>query len=168
MLVGIKGKDWTSITKLTYISHIKSLFNWLSKRDGVKENPADKVEQIMVGEYETKILTVEQGRESMEITREHSPALLKPSALNLFCDIRPSEVRRMTQKNISLEHGEVELQGRQTTARRKRFLDMSDNCVAWMKLSAELPIANLNHQWSQLLQAVKAKRGIEGDVRGVI
>ena len=67
----------------------------------------------------------------------------------------------MTQKNISLGHGEVELKGRQTKTRRKRSLDMSDNCVAWMKLGADLTIDNLNHRWSALLKTVKATWGID-------
>ena len=97
----------------------------------------------------------------MEVTLEHSPALLKIAALNLFCGIRPSEVRRLTQKNISMEHREVELKGKQTKTRRKRFVDMSDNCVAWMKLGAELPINNINKRWENLMKTVKAKWGID-------
>ena len=38
---------------------------------------------------------------------------------------------------------------------------MSDNCVAWMKLGAELPISNLNPRWSALTKTVKAKWGID-------
>ena len=55
----------------------------------------NKIEQIMVGEYEPQILTVDQSREFMEVTREHDPELLTAAALNLFCGIRPSEVRRL-------------------------------------------------------------------------
>ena len=38
---------------------------------------------------------------------------------------------------------------------------MSDNCVAWRKLGAELPIANLPDRWNALLKAAKTKRGID-------
>ena len=56
-------------------------------RDVVKENPANKVEEIIVGEYEPQIPTVDQSREFMEITWEHDLELLTPAALNLFCGI---------------------------------------------------------------------------------
>ena len=46
---GIKGSDWKNNTKLSYIHHIKKLFNWLIKRDVGKENPANKLKQILVG-----------------------------------------------------------------------------------------------------------------------
>ena len=158
---GVKGGDWGNSTRLGYTLNLKNLFNWLIKRDVVEENPANKIEEILLGEYEPQILTVEQSREFMEMTQEHSPALLKIAALNLFCGIRPSEVRRLGEQNISIEQGEVELKGKQTKTRRKRFVDMSDNCVAWMKLGAELPIVNLADRWSELLKTVKAKWGID-------
>ena len=46
---------------------------------------------------------------------------------------------------------------KQTETRRKRFVDINYNCVAWMKLGAELPINKLNHRWSALLKTVKTK-----------
>jgi len=158
---GIKGKDWDNRTKTGYIKQIKNLFNWLIKQDVIKGNPANKIEEIIIGEYEPQILTVDQCREFMEMTQEHSPVLLKVAALNLFCGIRPSEVRRLTQKNISMEHREVELKGKQTKTRRKRFVDMSDNCVEWMKLGADLPINNLAVRWNALLKTVKTKWEID-------
>ena len=68
---GIKGSHWKNNTKLGYTRDVKNLFNWLIKQDVVKENPANKLEEIMVGEYEPQILTVDQSREFMEVTREH-------------------------------------------------------------------------------------------------
>ena len=158
---GIKGLDWENVTKASYTRQVKNLFNWLIRQDVLKENPVNKIEQIMVGEFEPQILTVDQSREFMEVTREHDPELLTAAALNLFCGIRPSEVRRLGEQNISIEQGEVELKGNQTKTRRKRFVDMSDNCVAWMKLGAELPIVNLADRWSALTKTVKAKWGID-------
>ena len=158
---GIKGLDWENVTKASYTRQVKNLFNWLIRQDVLKENPVNKIEQIMVGEFEPQILTVDQSREFMEVTREHDPELLTAAALNLFCGIRPSEVRRLGEQNISIEQGEVELKGKQTKTRRKRFVDMSDNCVAWMKLGAKLPISNLNPRWSALTKTVKAKWGID-------
>ena len=87
---GVKGNDWENSTKRGYTRQVKNLFNWLIKQDVVKENPTSKIEEIIVGEYEPQILTVDQSREFMEITREDDPELLMPAALNLFCGIRPS------------------------------------------------------------------------------
>ena len=153
--------SWENSTKEGYNRQIKNLFNWMIKRDYVKENPASKIEDIILGEYEPQILSVDQVVRFLEITRQENSALLSPAALNLFCGIRPSEVRRMTQANISIADKEVELKGRQTKTRRKRYVEMSDNCIAWMKLGAELPIVNQNHQWDTLMVKVKAELGYD-------
>jgi integrase len=159
---GVKGDGgWGNSTKEGYNRQIKNLFNWMIKRDYVSTNPAAKIEDIMLGEYEPHVLKVDEATQFLEITRRENPALLAPAALNLFCGIRPSEVGRLTQRDISFSDREVTLKGRQTKTRRKRFVDISDNCLEWLKLGAKLPIANQNHQWAALMVKVKAELGYD-------
>jgi len=159
---GVKGDGgWENSTKEGYNRQIKNLFNWMIKRDYVNTNPAAKIEEIMLGECEPHVLTVDEATQFLEITRKENPALLTPAALNLFCGIRPSEVGRLTQRDISFSDKEVTLKGRQTKTRRKRFVDISDNCLAWLKLGEKLPIANQNHQWAALMVKVKAELGYD-------
>ena len=159
---GVKGDGgWGNSTKEGYNRQIKNLFNWMIKRDYVSTNPAAKIEDIMLGEYEPHVLKVDEATQFLEITRRENPALLAPAALNLFCGIRPSEVGRLTQRDISFSDKEVTLKGRQTKTRRKRFVDISDNCLEWLKLGAKLPIPNQNHQWAALMVKVKAELGYD-------
>ena len=159
---GIKGDGgWENSTKEGYNRQIKNLFNWMIKRDYVSTNPSAKIEEIMLGEYEPHVLKVDEATQFLEITRKENPALLTPAALNLFCGIRPSEVGRLTQRDICFSDREVTLKGRQTKTRRKRFVDISDNCLEWMKLGAKLPIANQSHQWCALMVKVKAELGYD-------
>ena len=51
------------------------------KRDHVNSNPAAKIEEIMLGEYEPHVLTVDEATQFLEITRRESPALLTPVAI---------------------------------------------------------------------------------------
>jgi len=159
---GVKGDGgWGNSTKEGYNRQIKNLFNWMIKRDHVNSNPAAKIEEIMLGEYEPHVLTVDEATRFLEITRKENPALLSPAALNLFCGIRPSEVGRLAQRDISFTDREVTLKGRQTKTRRKRHVDISDNCLEWLKLGEQLPINNLNHQWSGLMVKAKAELGYD-------
>ncbi|MBT5247286.1 MAG: tyrosine-type recombinase/integrase [Microbacteriaceae bacterium] len=80
-------------------------------------------------------------------------------ALNLFCGIRPSEVARMTQDNISFADREITLKAKQTKTRRRRFVDISDNCLEWLKLGAKMPLHNLNHRWHALIVEAKKEMG---------
>ena len=119
------------------------------------------MEGFIVHDHEPVILKLDQVVQFLEVTKKHDPALLTPASLNLFCGIRPSEVRRMTQGNISLADREIELKGRQTKTRDRRFVDISDNGIEWLKLGGKMPLANLNHRWHALIIEAKAALGFE-------
>ena len=158
---GVRGKDWATITKATSLKRIKGFFAWCIKRDFISTNPGTKLEGFILDDSEPCYLKLDQVVQFLEITKNHDPELLTPVALNLFCGIRPSEVARMTQANISFADREIELKGRQTKTRNRRFVDISDNCLEWLKLGGQMPISNLEHRWHTLLVKAKAKLGFE-------
>lgn len=119
------------------------------------------MEGFILGESVPCYLKLDQVVEFLEITKNHDPELLTPVALNLFCGIRPSEVARMTQANISFADREIELEGKQTKTRRRRFVDISDNCFEWLKLGGKMPLPNFNNRWHALIVVAKAKMGFE-------
>ena len=157
---GVKHKEWEKVTKRCYLKTAQNFFNWLIKKDVVTENPVLKLEVIKCDPKEPEILTIKQCRDFMEITREHHAEMLPFAALNLFCGIRPSEVRRLNQSNISFDCKEVTLLGKQTKTRRKRFVDMSENCIAWMMIGSTLPIVDVQHKWEKLLATAKKEMNI--------
>ena len=158
---GVRGNEWKSTTKRANLARVRGFFAWCIRKDYVSSNPALKLENFIVGNHQPVILKLDQVVEFLEVTKKHDPALLTPAALNLFCGIRPSEVRRMTQGNISFTDREVELKSRQTKTRNRRFVDISDNCVEWLKLGGKMPLANLNHRWHALIIEAKAALGFE-------
>jgi integrase len=118
------------------------------------------LEGFILGESVPCYLKLDQVVEFLEITKNHDPELLTPVALNLFCGIRPSEVARMTQANISFADREIELEGKQTKTRRRRFVDISDNCFEWLKLGGKMPLPNFNNRWHALIVVAKEKNGV--------
>lgn len=158
---GVRGKQWAMVTKRANLARLRGFFAWCMRKDYVSNNPALKLENFIVRDLEPEILKLDQVVQFLEITKNHDPALLTPAALNLFCGIRPSEVRRMTQSNISLSDREIELKGRQTKTRNRRFVDISDNCIAWLKLGGKMPLANLAHRWEILMAKAKKEMGFE-------
>ncbi|MDP6914854.1 MAG: hypothetical protein QGF29_07090 [Verrucomicrobiota bacterium] len=158
---GVRGGDWATITKATSLKRIRGFFTWCIKKDFLSTNPGAKLEGFILDDSEPCYLKLDQVIEFLEITRKHDPELLTPAALNLFCGIRPSEVRRMTQANISIADREIELKGKQTKTRRRRFVDISDNCLEWLKLGGKMPLPNLNHRWHTLIAEAKAEMGFD-------
>jgi site-specific recombinase XerD len=158
---GVRGKEWKSTTKRSNLARVRGFFAWCMRKDYVSSNSALKLENFIITNYEPVILKLDQVVQFLEITKKHDPALLTPAALNLFCGIRPSEVRRMTQGNISFADREVELKSRQTKTRHRRFVDISDNCIEWLKIGGKMPLANMNHRWHALIIKAKAELGFE-------
>lgn len=157
----MRGGNWATITKSTSLKRIRGFFTWCIKKDYLSTNPAAKLEGFILGESEPCYLKLDQVVEFLEITKNHDPELLTPVALNPFCGIRPSEVARMTQANISFADREIELKGKQTKTRHRRFVDISDNCFEWLKLGGKMPLPNFNHRWHALIVVAKAKMGFE-------
>ena len=119
---GVRGGDWKTITKSTSLKRIKGFFAWCIKKDHLTTNPGSKLEGFILDDSEPCYLKIDQVVQFLEITKNHDPELLTPVALNLFCGIRPSEDARMTQANISFADREIELKGKQTKTRRRRFV----------------------------------------------
>ena len=158
---GVRRKQWAMVTKRASLARVRGFFAWCIKKDYISINPALKLEGFIVHQLEPEILKLDQVVQFLGITKNHDPALLTPAALNLFCGIRPSEVRRMTQSNISFSDREIELKSRQTKTRDRRFIDISDNCLEWLKLGGKMPLPNLSHRWDALLVNAKQELGFE-------
>ena len=158
---GVKGKKWTKSCMKNYSTCLQNFFNWLIRQDVVRENPVLKLEKINVGPIDPYVLTVEECGKVLHLCREKHFEILPLLSLNLFCGIRPSETRRLSSSkghdgNFDWEDNEVVFQAKKTKTKMRRFVEMSENCLAWLNLQElKLPIANANHKWHWFLQDAK-------------
>ena len=164
---GAKGKEWTKGAMRNYSGHLQNWFNWLIRQDVVRENPVLKLEKINVGPFDPYVLTIEECRKVLNLCREKHLEVLPLLALNLFCGIRPSETRRLSSSkgrdgNFDWEDNEVIFQAKKTKTKMRRFVEMSDNCLAWLGVQElNLPIVNANHKWDSFLRDAKKALGYE-------
>jgi integrase len=165
---GDKERHWEPCTRKHYSGHVRNLFNWLIRQDVVTENPVLKLEKINLEPFDPYVLTIKECRKVLNLCREKHSEVLPLLTLNLFCGIRPSETRRLKSGkgrgcNFDWEENEVVFQAKKTKTKMRRFVEMSDNCLAWLNLQElNLPIANANHKWDRFLQ--DAKKALEYDV----
>ena len=87
--------------------------------------------------------------------------MLAAAVLNLFCGIRSSETRRLKSSkgdcNFNWED-EVVLKARQTKTKMRRYVEMSLNCLEWLKLQKFTPSnVNANHKWNKFFQSAKVE-----------
>ena len=162
---GDKEKHWEPCTQKHYSGHVRNLFNWLIRQDVVMENPVMRLEKINLDPFDPYVLTIDECRKTLNLCREKHPEVLPLLTLNLFCGIRPSETRRLKSGkgrgcNFDWEDNEVVFKAKQTKTKMRRFVEMSDNCLAWLNLQElNLPIVNANHKWDRFLQ--NAKKALE-------
>jgi integrase len=158
---GDKESHWESNTQKHYGGHVRNLFNWCIRQDVVTENPVLKLEKINLDPFDPYVLTVDECRKVLNLCWEKHREILPLLALNLFCGIRPSETRRLNSGkgrdcNFDWEDNEVVFQAKKTKTKMRRFVEMSDNCLAWLNLQElNLPIVNANHKWDRFLQDAK-------------
>jgi len=154
---GDKEQHWEPVTQKLYRAHVRNLFNWCIRQDVLKENPVEKLEKINLDPFDPYLLTVEECRKILKLCQEKHPEVLPLLTLNLFCGIRPSETRRLKSGkgrdcNFDWEDNEVVFQAKKTKTKMRRFVEMSENCLAWLNLQElNLPIVNANHKWHDFL-----------------
>ena len=158
---GDKETHWVSNTQKHYSGHVRNLFNWCIRQDVVTENPVLKLEKINLDPFDPYVLTVDECGKVLNLCWEKHREILPLLALNLFCGIRPSETRRLNSGkgrdcNFDWEDNEVVFQAKKTKTKMRRFVEMSENCLAWLNLQElKLPIANANHKWHWFLKDAK-------------
>jgi integrase len=61
-------------------------------------------------------------------------SLLGFAALAMFAGVRPEELKRSPRDVIDVNHGTIVVTGGRAKTRKRRVVDLSKNCVAWLKL----------------------------------
>jgi integrase len=56
------------------------------------------------------------------------------SLTNALCGIRPDELTKMTWDDVFLDEKTVVIRENVSKTKRRRFVDISENCVAWLNL----------------------------------
>lgn len=161
------GGKLQNVTKDRNVTRVQNLCNWLIRQDVLKENPTAKLEPFNLDAFDPYVLTVEECSQILKLCRTDHFEILPLLVLNLFCGIRPSECRRLNSSkgrmgNFNWEDNEVIFQAKKTKTKMRRFVEMSDNCLAWLNLQElALPIANSGHKWNSFLRDARKLLGYE-------
>ena len=130
--------------------YIRAVLNFGVRFDYLPSNPAAKLEPCKPLKGETQVFTpIEVGR-LLEVALENDPEFLPYRILGLFCGIRPAgELMRLEWRDVSLAERLVTLRAEVTKTRRKRFIELSENAVAWLEcLQLQTNSAGLVAPWT--------------------
>lgn len=132
---------WNLVDKLVMV---RNFCNWCIKRGYLERSPTLSLDRPKIPWKEPGILTVEQCRNLMSTVQVEEPDWIPYFTLALFAGVRPWELYRSHWENVKLDANpplfHVVLP---KVRRRPRFVDLSMNATAWLRLglslSAELP-----------------------------
>ena len=162
---GDKENNWKPTTQKHMSGHLRNFFNWCIRQNVISKdsNPVSQLEKINLEPFDPYVLNVDECRQILKLCHEEHAECLPLLVLNLFCGIRPSETRRLKSSkgrdcNFNWEDNEVVLKARQTKTKMRRYVEMSPNCLEWLKLQKfDLPIVNAKHKWNKFLQSAKVE-----------
>jgi integrase len=161
------GGKLQNVTKDRNVTRVQNLCNWLIRQDVLSENPTAKLEKFNLDAFDPHVLTIEECSKILKLCRTDHFEILPLLVLNLFCGIRPSECRRLNSSkgrmgNFNWEDNEVVFQAKKTKTKMRRFVEMSENCLAWLNLQElALPVANSGHKWNGFLRDARKLLGYE-------
>ena len=165
----LKGMDRLSTQSIiNYRRNVGALFNFAVKKEYCSRNP---ITNIPVPRMEWKppcVLTVDEATDLIKTAYEthHSTSgkrsglgLLPYVALGLFAGIRSRELLQLKWTDIKLDRNLVTISARIAKGRQMRNIDLTDNCVQWLRL-VERKTGNISPlAFSKRFKALTLKAG---------
>src|SRR5258708_5360619 len=128
----LKGEKAT--VKNAWMRYLRAVFNFGVKRDYLASNPVAKLDFEVVVKGDTEIFDPATVQAILIDCLEHDLSLLPYRVIGFFCGVRPDgELPRLEWSDIDLDAKQVTLRAEITKKKRKRWVDLSDNAVLWLR-----------------------------------
>ena len=107
-------------------------------------------------DHEPDVLSLASVRKLLDAARRFKEGKLVPYvALGLFCAIRPTELARLSWREIDLDAKTVTIGAKLAKMRSRRIVDISDNAIAWLAPCAGQPAAIKGPNWRKEFNQVR-------------
>lgn len=158
----LTGNGWAPATVRTKRIDLQTFFRAALARKWTTNDPTAALERETLDEKPPGILTVEQCRRLLKGAVECGESrMVGFIALALFCGIRPEEIEGMEMKHVQIDRGFAEVPAEVAKSRKRRLVEISEKCKAWLKLGLDLPPKN--YRWRLL--KIRARSGFESSVQ---
>lgn len=141
----LNGSGWAPKTRLGKLTDVRTLFSFAKEHGWCSVSPCPPVD-ITVDHAPPGILTPAQAANLMGAAQSHEPTMIPFIAIGLFAGIRPEELMRLTWADIDLRAGLVRVPAASSKTRKLRYVKMSDNLKAWLRVASEKQIHTINHK----------------------
>jgi integrase len=112
------------------------LFNFGIKRGYCAENPCKRLETARREPAEIEVYSPTEVARIFSVAEKHNPQVIPFLAVSFFCGIRRAEALRLDWSAIDLHENFLKLPASITKTRQARYIEISQNCRAWLNPSA--------------------------------
>jgi hypothetical protein len=127
-------------TRKGRIQYLRLLYKFAQDRNYVSRNPALAVDFPAPDPHQVSVHTPAQVRAVLAAALKHHPGVAKALAIRYFAGLRSCEVARLDPKlEIHLERRRIEVTAAKAKTRRRRFVTIQDNLLAWLQLEEAIP-----------------------------
>jgi integrase len=131
--------EWSARTQRGYLADVRTLYNFAVRRGLVSFNPAAGVELPVIENFAPPAIhTPAEVRQVLEAARARDPDVCRHLAIRYFAGVRSSEAHRMTEQDLLLDRGVIEVPAVKAKTRRRRLVTIQENLRAWLELEGEL------------------------------
>jgi integrase len=114
--------------------YLRAALNWGTKRNYLPINPAVKLDFEEVVNGETEIFEPDIVAAILKDCMKDDLALLPYRIFGFFCGVRPhGELTRVEWEDFDWNDKILTLRAEITKKKRRRFIDVSDNALAWLR-----------------------------------
>jgi integrase len=161
----LEESGWSPRTRKNYLVTLTTLLNYAAARGYRTDNPAAGIARPILDDCAVGILTVDQAKRLLQVTRAAEPRLIPAVVVGLFAGLRRSEYFVLDWEEIDLENRTIEIKAIKAKTRQRRLAQISDNLREWLlpqrKCGGRVtPERNID-VFSERLRGLAQKAGID-------
>ena len=145
-------RNWKRSTIDGVIAKIGPFFSWLVREEYIEKSPSSIIQRPINDDCAPpKIFSVEETVKLLTTALRLDPPYAKYFAIGLFAGVRPHEIERLKEKDISERY--IEITAATAKCRKRRLVNVLPNLKEWLKVSPKTPLKNKRRRKLALTKA---------------
>jgi integrase len=145
-------RNWKRSTIDGVIAKIGPFFSWLVREEYIEKSPSSSIQRPINDDCAPpKIFSVEETVKLLTTALRLDPPFAKYFAIGLFAGVRPHEIERLDEKDITERY--IEISAANAKCRKRRLVNVMPNLKEWVKVSPKTPLKNKRRRKLALIKA---------------
>ena len=148
-------RNWKRSTIDGVLAKIGPFFTWCIRENYCENNPCKAVKRPRSDDSPPSIFTPSESRKLLLTAFKTDPGMIPYLAIGLFAGVRPLEIQRLQQQDITDRY--IEITAAKAKTRKRRLVSLSDNLKEWIALGGDLPLTNKPKRLARVLHIAGLK-----------